>query len=112
MRVALSILLIAPMFLSACSDPPSVGCVVAGFSAKGDAGIFPNTKVSDIVPFQCENIRRVLQHQKCDTNVYRFIAAQPEAAMRGFVPGGFPISKNELEDTSRLAKTVTEACNW
>jgi hypothetical protein len=98
---ALSVLALASAF---SSGQPDDRCVVTGMSAIGESGIFPPAK--NIQPIQCQSVKEYLAHFRCDTNVYRYISANPKKALMTLTnnPGDSAVTEmKQVSDAVRSA---------
>lgn len=112
MRYTLVVGLLAIAATAGCSGAPSANCVAVGLSALGEAAIYPTTTADKISPQRCDMVKRYIERQGCHTNVYRYIADNPETALRQFVPSQPSFSAADIAGTRNPAMAASSACGW
>ena len=112
MRYTIVVGLLALVTTAGCSGTPSANCVAVGLSALGEAAIYPTTTADKITPQRCDMVKRYIERQGCRANLYRYIADNPETALRQFVPSQSSFSAADIAGTRNPAMAVSSACGW
>jgi dissimilatory sulfite reductase (desulfoviridin) alpha/beta subunit len=107
--IALAVTLTA---ISGCGNRSTSECVVPALSAMGNVGITGNARPQSITPYQCKTIERMLSEEHCDTKAIRFMAENPEGALRTFVSGQERLSKGDIDGMRSPAQATLAACRW
>ena len=112
MRYTLVVGLLAMALTAGCSGTPSANCVGVGLSALGEAAIYRTTTSDKITLQRCDMVKRHIGRQGCHTDLYRYIAENPESALRQFVQGQSSFSAVDIAGTRNPALAVSSACGW
>lgn len=112
MRYTIIVGFLALAATAGCSGTPSANCVGVGLSALGEAAIYPATTSDKITPQRCDMVKRHIERQGCHTNLYRYIAENPESALRQFVQSHTKFSDSDISGTRNPALAVSSACGW
>ena len=107
--IVLTIVLAA---ISGCGNRSAAECVVPALSAMGNVGISGYTRPQSITPYQCQTIERMLLEEQCGTKAIRFMAENPEGALRTFVGGQERLSKGDIDGMRTPAQATLAACRW
>ena len=107
--IVLAITLVA---ISGCGNRSAAECVVPALSAMGNVGISGDATPQSMTPFQCQTIERMLATEHCGTKAIRFMADNPEEALRTFVGGQERLSNADIDGIRNPAQATLAACGW
>jgi len=105
-------ILLGALLMSACGRTPEAQCIAVDLMALGEAGIHGGTKAEHVVALQCDMVKQFVVQRGCSIKDYRFMAEQPEQALRMFVPGAKSFSPGDIESLKGPAQAVSKACDW
>jgi hypothetical protein len=98
--------------ISGCGNRSAAECVVPALSAMGNVGISGDASPQSITPTQCQTIERMLSAEQCGTKAIRFMAENPEGALRTFVGGQESLSKGDIDGMRSPAQAASVTCGW
>lgn len=105
-------ILLGALSITACGKTPEAQCITVDLMALGEAGIHGGTKAEHIAALQCDMLKQFVVQRGCSVKDYRFMAEQPEQALRMFVPGTKSFSLGDIESLKGPAQAVSKACDW
>ena len=98
--------------ISGCGNRSTAECVVPALSAMGNVGITGDARPQSITPYQCKTVERMLSEEQCGTKAIRFMADNPEGALRTFVGGQERLSKDDIDGMRSPAQATLATCGW
>ena len=98
--------------ISGCGNRSTAECVVPALSAMGNVGITGDARPQSITPYQCKTVERMLSEEQCGTKAIRFMADNPEEALRTFVGGQERLSKDDIDGMRSPAQATLATCGW